>query len=58
MEKKRPVGKMDKKEDTTKALIEATVLHKIEHFAQLEDRKLNDVLTEAIVEYLERHNKY
>jgi hypothetical protein len=49
---------METKEDTIKALIDAPLLHKIEDFARLEDRQLRDVLTEAIVEYLEKHNKY
>jgi hypothetical protein len=58
MEKKQPVGEKGKKEDTIKALIDAPILHKLESFAQRDGRKLGDVLTEAIVEYLEQHDRY
>jgi len=58
MEKKQPVVKKEKKEDTIKALIDAPILHKIENYVQREGLKLGDVLTEAIVEYLEKHDRY
>jgi len=58
MEEKQPVGNKGENEDTIKALIDAPILHKIENYAQREGRKLGDVLTEAIVEYLEQHNRY
>ena len=58
MEKKQPVVKKGKKEDTIKALIDAPILHKIENYVQREGLKLGDVLTAAIVEYLEKHDRY
>lgn len=58
MEEKQPVGNLEGKEDTVKALIDAPIFHKIEKYAQNEGRNLGDVLTEAIVEYLEQHNRY
>jgi len=58
MEKKQPEVKKVKKEDTIKALIAAPILHKIENYVQREGLKLGDVLTEAIVEYLEKHDRY